>query len=86
MNPFPHSPILNEVLADFLVLDDDIEQFTASSNFKSSGFVVMLFWKRDQLDCNPFYFSSIEVRRRVVVVKVQSTNAGLNPFAFLREL
>ncbi len=82
---FPHSPILDEILANLLILDYYIEEFTATSNFQSSGFVVMFLCKRDQLNCDSFYLSSIEVRCRVVIVKVESTNAGLNPFAFLQE-
>ena len=78
---FPHPSILDEVLTDLLVLNDNIVQFSTTSDFKGCSLIEVFLRERDQLYGNTFHLPSIEVGRRIFVLEIEPRHARPDPFS-----
>lgn len=78
-----HVAVLDEVLADLLVRDDDVEELPATCDLKCDGLVVVLLGKRDELRGDAVHLAPVEARRGVVVVEREPGNPRAHAIALL---
>ena len=79
----PHAPVLDEILSNFLVLNNYIEELSTSSNLQCNCLVVVLLCKLDQLNGDAFYLSMVEVLVWGFILKVESGDSVLETIALL---
>lgn len=75
--------VLNEVLADLLIGNDDVEELPAACDLERDGFVVVFLGERDELRSDTVHLAPVEVRRGIIVVKREPGNARPHTIALL---
>ena len=78
--------VLDEVLADLLIGNDDVEELPATCDLERDGFVVVFLGERDELRGDTVDLAPVEVRRGVVVVECEPGDARPDAVALLDEV